>query len=40
MFGHISEGQESPDKREEQAEWTDARLRAKIVRLLRRMRMA
>ena len=40
MFGHISEGQEQPDKREEQAEWTDARLRAKIVRLLRRMRMA
>lgn len=40
MFGHISEGPEQPDKREEQAEWTDARLRAKIVRLLRRMRMA
>jgi len=40
MFGHISEGQELPDKREDQGEWTDARLRAKLVRLLRRFRMA
>ena len=40
MFGHISEGQEMPDKRDDDAEWNDARLRAKVVRLLRRMRMA
>lgn len=40
MFGHISEGQEPPDKREDEAEWSDDRLRARIVRLLRRLRMA
>jgi len=40
MFGHISEGQAAPDKRDGQGEFTDARLRAKLVRLLRRLRMA
>ena len=40
MFGHISESQEQPDRREEVDEWEDDRLRAKIVRLLRRLRMA
>lgn len=40
MFGHISDGQPPHDKREEAEEWTDDRLRAKIVKLLRRLRMA
>jgi DNA-binding response OmpR family regulator len=40
MFGHISDGQVPPDKREDDGEWNDARLRAKVVRLLRRLRMA
>lgn len=40
MFGHISEEQEQADRREEAGEWEDERLRAKLVRLLRRMRMA
>jgi DNA-binding response OmpR family regulator len=40
MFGHISDGQEPRDKREEPEEWSDDRLRAKIVKLLRRFRMA
>jgi DNA-binding response OmpR family regulator len=40
MFGHIAEGDEPPDKRDDESEWTDDRLRAKIVRLLRRLRMA
>jgi two-component system cell cycle sensor histidine kinase/response regulator CckA len=40
MFGHIAEGEAPPDKRDEAEEWTDDRLRAKIVRFLRRMRMA
>jgi DNA-binding response OmpR family regulator len=40
MFGHISEGQEAKDKRDQVDEWTDERLSARIVRLLRRLRMA
>lgn len=40
MFGHISDGQEPPDKRDDANEWTDERLRSKVVRLLRRLRMA
>ena len=40
MFGHISDGQQEPDKRENEAEWSDDRFRAKVVRLLRRLRMA
>jgi two-component system cell cycle sensor histidine kinase/response regulator CckA len=40
MFGHISESDAPSDKRDDAQEWTDDRLRAKIVRLLRRMRMA
>lgn len=40
MFGHIAEGEPQPDKRDDQEEWTDDRLRSRIVRLLRRMRMA
>lgn len=40
MFGQIAEGHEQPDRREDEAEWADDRLRSKIVRLLRRLRMA
>jgi DNA-binding response OmpR family regulator len=40
MFGHISDGHAPRDKREEAAEWSDDRLRSKIVKLLRRLRMA
>ena len=40
MFGHISDGPEQPDRREDIDEWQDDRLRAKLVRLLRRLRMA
>jgi DNA-binding response OmpR family regulator len=40
MFGHISDGPEPPDKREQAEEWSDDRLRARIVKLLRRLRMA
>jgi hypothetical protein len=40
MFGHISDGQEPRDKRDEGVEWSDDRLRARIVKLLRRFRMA
>jgi len=40
MFGHISDGQEPPDRREVAEEWADRRLRAKVVRLLKRLRMA
>jgi DNA-binding response OmpR family regulator len=40
MFGQIADRQEEPDKRDDAAEWTDDRLRAKIVRLLRKLRMA
>ena len=40
MFGQIADGLEPPDKRDDAEEWTDDRLRARIVRLLRRLRMA
>lgn len=40
MFGHISDSQAEADRREVAEEWADERLRAKIVRLLRRFRMA
>jgi two-component system cell cycle sensor histidine kinase/response regulator CckA len=40
MFGYISSGQEQPDKRDDVAEWTDDRMRAKVIRLLRKIRMA
>lgn len=40
MFGHISDGQEIPDKREDEHEWADDRLRTKVYRLLRRLRIA
>jgi DNA-binding response OmpR family regulator len=40
MFGHISDGKVEEDRREQTEEWEDERLRAKVVRLLRRLRMA
>lgn len=41
MFGHISDSEAPPDKRDEGEQlWTDDRLRAKVVRLLRKLRMA
>jgi DNA-binding response OmpR family regulator len=40
MFGQISDREEPRDKRDDEREWTDDRLRAKIVRLLRKLRMA
>jgi DNA-binding response OmpR family regulator len=40
MFGQITDSQEPADKRDDEQEWADDRLRSKIVRLLRRLRMA
>lgn len=40
MFGHISGSQPEADERENQEKWEDNRLRAKVVRLLKRLRMA
>jgi FixJ family two-component response regulator len=40
MFGHISDGQEPPDKHDDADEWTDDRLRTRIVRFFRKMKMA
>ena len=40
MFGQITDNEVSRDKRDDESEWTDDRLRAKIVRLLRKLRMA
>lgn len=40
MFGHIADGEAPRDKRDNAEEWSDDRLRARIVRLLRRLRFA
>jgi len=40
MFGQITDSQEPTDKRDDEREWSDDRLRAKIIRLLRKLRMA
>src|SRR4026208_1785544 len=40
MFGQIADGEDAPDKRDDVSEWTDDRLRAKILRILRKLRMA
>jgi two-component system cell cycle sensor histidine kinase/response regulator CckA len=40
MFERIAAGDAQADKRDDEQEWTDDRLRAKIVRLLKKMRMA
>ena len=40
MFGHIADGEAPLDKRESANQWADERWRARIVRLLRRLRFA
>jgi DNA-binding response OmpR family regulator len=40
MFGSISEAKPETDKRDNEREWTDDRFRTKVVRLLKRLRMA
>jgi two-component system, cell cycle sensor histidine kinase and response regulator CckA len=40
MFGQIATGDDQEDKRDDEGEWTDDRVRSKIVRLLKKMRMA
>lgn len=40
MFGHISDDQPPVDKRDDEREWTDDRLRARVVRVLKKLRMA
>jgi len=41
MFGHISQSDAPPDKRDDgDRQWQDDRLRAKVVRLLRKLKMA
>lgn len=40
MFGTISEAKPEADRRDNEQEWTDDRFRAKLVRLLKRLRMA
>jgi two-component system cell cycle sensor histidine kinase/response regulator CckA len=40
MFGQITDREETPDKRDDEQEWNDDRLRARIIRLLRKLRMA
>ena len=40
MFDRISDTEEQADTRDDVAAWTDHRLRAKIIRVLRKLRMA
>jgi DNA-binding response OmpR family regulator len=40
MFGHSSDMQESHDKRDDAGEFSDDRMRAKVVRMLRKFGMA
>jgi two-component system cell cycle sensor histidine kinase/response regulator CckA len=40
MFDRITDEREQADKRDDVDEWTDDRLRAKIIRVLRKLRMA
>ncbi len=40
MFGHIADGEKPVDKRDDASEWSDDRLRTKIVRLLKNLRFA
>jgi DNA-binding response OmpR family regulator len=40
MFGHISEPRRETDTRETAEAWTDNRLRAKVIRVLRRLGLA
>lgn len=40
MFGYIADDQTPPDKRDIEGEWKDERFRAKLVRMLRRWKLA
>jgi two-component system, cell cycle sensor histidine kinase and response regulator CckA len=40
MFGHISDDQPPEDKHDAAEEWSDDRFRTKVVKILRRLRMA
>lgn len=40
MFGHISNDKPQSDKRDQQEEWADERVRTKVVRLLKRLKFA
>ena len=40
MFGHISDDKVPVDKRDDETEWEDNRLRARIVRVLKRWKIA
>lgn len=40
MFGHIGDGDIPEDKHDKLEEWSDERLRTKVVRLLKRLRFA
>jgi hypothetical protein len=40
MFGHISNAAIPVDKRDDEAMWEDNRLRSKIIRLLKRWKLA
>ena len=40
MFGQIAMADEQQDKRDHEGEWQDDRLRARVVRFLRKMKMA
>ncbi len=40
MFGHIADGEKPVDKRDDAGEWSDDRLRTKVVRLLKKLRFA
>jgi DNA-binding response OmpR family regulator len=40
MFGHIADGEATPDKRDSARGWADQRLRMKLIRLLKRLRFA
>jgi len=40
MFGHISDAEPPADTHDDAAQWTDGRLRIKLLRVLRKLRMA
>jgi DNA-binding response OmpR family regulator len=40
MFGQISDEKPADDKHDDEDQWSDERLRAKLVRLLRKLKMA
>jgi len=40
MFGHISDAEPPADAHDDPGRWTDGRLRIKLLRVLRKLRMA